>query len=1422
LIGDKRLKTMNVKIARVVLCMQLAISFTGHLCFSQPANKGLIQNNSLNETGIIIYDINNEPVFQSLSPDFEYNAVRCIFKDFKGFMWFGTESGLVLYDGVSLYIYENITGSATSLNNNAINAIAEDKNKNLWIGTSGGLNLYNREKDNFSGVPNINGTINDLNQILISALCTDNKSILWVGSYMDGLYAYDYENEKTRNYSHNANDHRSISSDRITCMIMDKEGNLWIGTQNGLNFFTSAEGFKRFFNEPANIYSLSNNYITSLTLDRNGCIWAGTKGGGLNRVVKGRDGLYFERYTTDTRGGRISNNYILSLFADKRGNIWIGTDNGGLNRLNTLTGLINYFKTEAGNEYGINSNSIWSLFGDEEDRLWIGTYNKGINVIDEKFRKFESFQKIRTAEKSLNNNDVMGFAEDNRGNIWIATNGGGICRFDPGNRQFNRLVFNNNNNAYLSNNAVQDILYDSNDNLWIGTWSGGIDRLNRDGIIIRSYRLINNIGAENNNVFTLYQDPRGNIWAGTAGNGLFLYDKKADEFFSFTCGIEPDLISNLSYVTALLTDAEHNLWIGTLYGLVILKKQNNQLYQCVNFLHSDNPSSLSSNVVECIFEDHKGRLWIGTSDKGLNLFSKQDSSFTVFQKKDGLPANSIKGMLEDDEGFLWISTSMGICRFNYEKNNFRNYSKEDGLNSNEFNLRSCLRTRKGEFYFGSENGFNFFYPAKITENTFISAVYLTELRINNKPAVIGADDSPLKKHISETTEITLNYKQTSFSIDFVALNYTRPLRNQFCFKLEGFDKDWNCIGTQRTANYTNILPGKYVFMVKGSNNDGIWNDLPAKLMITVKPPFWKTWWALTIYILLFSLLVFFSFRIWNERIAIKHQLKFEQLGREKEHELNELNIQFFTNISHEFRTPLSLIIAPLESLISSAKGNINEQLMVIYRNAGRLLQLTNNLMDIRKLEEGRIKLKVQYGDLLGFIHEVSSFFNVNSGNRNINFAIETSEVSLPGWFDHEKLETILLNLLSNAFKYTQDHGKIRIIVNVINAEEIKIRIGEHIGKIKSDSRYIEVTVADNGTGILPEELPYIFDKFYQAKFTGMKKKSGTGIGLALTKGLIEMHYGTIRAESIPDIETRFTFILPIDRIAYGEDEILTEPASLLERIILADDEHGIYPNENKDTAEKDKNEEKPEILIVEDNEELRAFLVKELGMKFNVAQAGDGKSGIVLAQSEIPDLIVSDILMPRTSGIELCKTIKSDIRTCHIPVILLTAKTSINEQIEGIETGADVYITKPFNIQFLCAQINQLIRSRRELYAYFSKEVYMMPNKLAENELDNIFLKEAIDYIILNITDNSLSVEGLADHLKLSRSNVYRKIKALTGQSIIEFISLIRLKQAIKLMETNIYTLAEIAYQTGFTSPSYFTKCFKKQYGKPPSEFLVK
>lgn len=1417
--GFKKLINTKYEKAHIIVVMLVTISSVCELCFSQPVDKRTGENRSSYKVGFDLSEIKNPPVFQSLPQNFEYNSVRCIHKDSKGYMWFGTGYGLIKYDGINLYVYENDPGSASSLSNSSVNGIAEDRYKNLWIATSDGLNLYNREKDNFIHVENLAGEINPLNFNYINSIFLQNDSLLWLGTFT-GIYVYNTINHSVKNYTHLADDPHSLSMDHVTCIVDDQNNNLWIGTQNGLNLFIGEkEGFKRFYSESDKDARLSNN-ITCLTVDLNGYLWAGTSGGGLMKVVKTREGYLFDHYLSSSRIYSLSSNYILSLCADRKGFLWIGTENGGLNRLNISTGFINVFRMEEGNEYSLKSNSIWTLYVDDEERIWIGSYNRGISVIDENFRKFELFQKNIFDKNSLTDNDVTGLAEDSKGNVWIATDGGGICKFDPETRQIINSISNSEDAGYLTNNALQAIICDANDNLWVGTWAGGIDRLNGNGVGIRNYKLEREEGAGNNNVMSLYIDSKGNIWATTAGSGLFRYNKETDKFVPISSRNQSAVLANISYVTTIFEDSYGTLWIGTVYGLGIIHSKNGESYNCTDIFHSSDTTSISSNMVDVIFEDSQKRLWFGTSDKGLNLFNRRDSTFTVFDKKDGLPSNSIKGILEDDQGQLWISTNKGISRFNYAALNFTNYSREDGLNSNEFYARSCLRTKKGEFFFGNENGFNVFYPGNIKNNAYIPPVYLTDFKINNRSVIIDGKKSPIKKHISETTEISLNHKQSSFTIEFVALNYTRSSRNQFCYKLEGFDNEWNCIGTNRSANYTNIKPGNYVFLVKGSNNDGIWNENPTQLQITIKQPYWNTWWAKLFYFLFFAAIVLLYARIRNERINIKTSLKLEHLAREKEHELNESNIQFFTNISHEFRTPLSLIIAPLESLILSAKSKTKEQLLMMYRNANKLLRLTNNLLNFRKLEEGNTKIKVQQGDVLNCIREVSSYFKENLKSRHIDFTINSAESSVMGWFDPEKLETIVLNLLSNAYKYTPDNGRIKIEVNVRTDQEIQDKSGNRISKTETKVRFIEIEVIDNGIGISSDELPYIFDKFYRAKSSELRKGSGTGIGLALVKGYVELHRGTIKAESIPGQETRFIFILPIDRSVYSEDEIVPESEGVLKRTVINDSVKISIQDEMDSPEETFPDEDSPEILIVEDNDELRTFLIKELGKKFKVTQAENGQVGIDRALSDIPDLIVSDIVMPQRGGIDLCKTIKSDLRTCHIPVVLLTAKASVNDQIEGIETGADAYLTKPFSVQFLIVLINQLIESRRKLFAHFSQEVYFMPNKLTDNAMDQKFLQKTVDYIIQNIADNSLSVEDLADHLGLSRSNVYRKIKALTGKTIIEFVRIIRLKQAIKLMETRQYSLAEIAYLTGFSSPSYFTKSFREQYGKPPSEYL--
>jgi signal transduction histidine kinase/DNA-binding response OmpR family regulator len=614
--------------------------------------------------------------------------------------------------------------------------------------------------------------------------------------------------------------------------------------------------------------------------------------------------------------------------------------------------------------------------------------------------------------------------------------------------------------------------------------------------------------------------------------------------------------------------------------------------------------------------------------------------------------------------------------------------------------------------------------------------------------------------------------------------------------LKGFDKDWNC-NTNPSATYTNIDPGQYTFLVKASSSDGTWSDKPTELGITIHPAPWKTWWAMSLYCLAIALIMYFPFRLRLDRVRMQTQLKLELVSHERDRELIESKTQFFTNVSHEFRTPLSLILLPLETLMSSTQIPqwIKEKISLAHNSAEKMMSLVNELMDFNKAESGTMKLNLSKGDVASFVRDVTSLFHDLALKRNIRFSVLPESSSIYGLYDAQKLEKIIFNLLSNAFKFTSDGGEIKVLIN----EQ------QFLTDQSASRRCIEFVIIDNGIGIAASELPLVFDKFYQAKSASKIANPGTGIGLSLTKSLVKLHGGTITAES-SDGETKFVIILPIENFSESEvsvqqkDEVLTKS----------------HPVVTEDRGKDDKNE----ILLVEDNDELRTHLARELSTDYIVFEASNGIDGIRTALEKIPDLIISDILMASKNGLELCKTLKSDVKTSHIPIILLTAKASVDEQIIGIEAGADVYITKPFNYRYLLTHVRNIITSREKLYAHFSKDVYLLPSKVATNALDQAFLQRVIDHIVTHIQDTQLSVDSIAEVFNLSRVQVYRKVKALTGKSAVELIRSVRLKQALKLMESKKYTLAEIAYQTGFNSPSYFTRTFKEEYGKAPSEFL--
>lgn len=1330
--------------------------------------------------------------------------VRCIIKDSRGFMWFGTAEGLCRFDGTNVKVYEHVPADTTSLNHNVINAIIEDSEHNLWVGTAQGINRYDRENDNFINVDAIRRNKNHLSHGYITSLAQDNTGKIWIGTMGGGINRYDPKKFEF-SYLHSGNNKDNyIASDYVLDLLSDG-GKIWAGTRGGLKRFDAQSGWA---DHLSNVDKhVLQQEVTCLEKGNGRNLWFGTANGEVNKLSFDKGHYVLEAYAHPTRADN-GRTYIESIAGDASGNLWIAAQNSGISYLDVTQNTVTQFFPEEGNAYSIGSSSISTIYIDNHGIVWMGIFDNGVYFFDNRSKKFELYQRNYASEKTLAAYNIRAFAEDADRNLWIATDSGLNTL-----RIRDRALLNTGSTIpALPKKAIITMVTDSDKNLWVGMWKGGVARIDpKTGKATRFNAEASGFG--NNNMSCLYEDKRKTLWAGTAGSGLFYFDRKLNRFVQLSEKGKADYIPGTAYVTSIAEDADSTLWVGTLYGLFALRRVTDHTFTYTSYFQDNRPGSISSSAIEVIHEDAKGNLWFGTVDRGLNLLDKETGTFRVFGKQDGLSSNTIRGILSDSQGNLWISSNAGISKFNPETLIVKNYFKEDGLNSNHFHPESCLKTSTGEFVFGGSNGFNMFYPDSIKDNPARPIMCLTDLRINNQPVKIGGEDSPLQKHIGLTSSIALSYDQRSFILDFVAINYGPASRNNYCYKLEGFEKSWNCTGSAHRATYTNIDPGHYVFLAKGSNRDGLWADVPVRLDITIYPPFWKTWWAILTYIFIVASIFYFLFKIKTERIEIKNQLNLEKIAREKEHELTQSKMQFFTNISHELRTPLSLVMAPLERLISTADvpEKMKAQLSITYRNARRMLRLVNELMDFRKLDEAKITLQVEPVEIVGFVSAIAANFTEISNRRNIHFTIDSRACSCTGWIDRDKVETILSNFLTNAFKFVDDNGRIRIIVSVTDAsrsESNGMPGGEH-------DRFLELTVIDNGIGISGEELPFIFEKFYQAKSSAIKKSAGTGIGLALAKGLAELHHGTITAESIPHDKTRFTLRVPIDRHAYHREEWAETP----DKIFGTEPETG-YAWINGAAQEDEPMPEMPQVLLVEDNDELRDYLANELSKICTVIQAVDGLDGVAMARSKTPDLIVSDIVMPRRTGLDLCADIKGDLQTSHIPIILLTAKTTTEDQLEGIGTGADVYLAKPFNVRVLKAHIKQLIEQRRKLYAMFSQDVYMMPAKITQNELDQAFLQQAIDYIVQNITNPQLNVEMLADIFNISRSQVYRKLKALTGKTAVEFIRTVRLKQALKLMDTQKYTLAEIAYKTGFTSPSYFTRSFKEQYGKAPSEYL--
>ena len=1334
----------------------------------------------------------NKGFFHIEHGDLSSKSVSSILRDVHGFMWFGTSEGLCRYDGTNVKIYKHHTGDSTSLSHNEVNVIIEDPHQNLWIGTANGLNLYNRDLDSFVNVDNIAKGKTGLSSHFITALAADKNNQIWIGTMGGGL---DIFNVTSSTFSHHlqASQTPNKASTHVNAIHIT-ENYAWVATRYGIKILDIRT--RRFFSLKNDI--VDDTEVSCLTLRKGHSVLAGYANGKIRELsFDGKELTKNDIGDIKTITGPTS--YIHEIALDNAEHLWVITEKSGMLLIDIRSKAIQQFLPEEGNIRSAPALSMRTAYCDNEQRIWVGTYNSGVYTIDRRAKRFQLYQRNPLTSETLKDNHVRAFAEDQNGDIWIATNKG-LDRFSLKTRKMNTPVALS---KIFGNRMIKDIIVDQENNLWLGTRDEGVVQVNLKTLATKTYEFASG-GIGNNKTMCLYQDREGRIWIGSLGSGLFYLDRRLQKFVSLCEKDKPNFIPENAYVSSILEDSNGTLWIGTLHGLFALDGDvGNYAYEV--FYQHNNRSKISSSRIMSLCEDQRHRLWVGTFDNGLNLFHKASKTFMAYTEESGLANNSIKGIISDSHGNLWLSSNGGISQFNPETAQVRNFMKEDGLNSNTFNAGACLQTGSGHLFFGGDNGFNIVHADSSTTMSTPPVMFLTDLRINNKTVRVGEKDSPLNENIMTAKELSLSYDQRQFAIDFVALNYGPPGKNQYCYRLEGFEENWNCIGSDRTATYTNIDPGEYKFYVKATNGDGIASVAPATLRIIVHPPLWKTWWAKLLYGVFGFSLIYIFLRIRSERIRIKNQLKLEKLAREKEHELAEAKMHFFNNISHELRTPLSLIYMPLEKIVDTpdTPDHLTHSLTTAYKHAANLMKLVNELMDLAKFDEIKPRLNVHFGEVLRFVTEVASSFNDIVEQKSIRMSLTTDATEIYGWFDSEKLEKVIRNILSNALKFTPERGEIRITIGLVGSR----------AESGMEDRRVHIAIADNGIGISPDDLPRIFDKFFQAQSASAILHSGTGIGLSLTKMLVEVHRGTIRVESTPGEGSIFHIEIPIERKGYYDDEIVASG-------------HDDRKSETGATSQEyehiviDSNIGKPELLIIEDNDELREFLVAEFTPDFSVVAASTGDAGFDLACEHIPDLIISDIVLPGRTGLALCKEIKSDLRTSHIPVILLTAKTSSHDQVNGLESGADVYMPKPFSLRVLQAHVKQIILERKKLYAKYSQDAYLMPASLADNAVDREFLQKAVDYIDHNLRNSQLSVESIADLFNISRSQVYRKIKALTGQTVVEFIRTIRLKHALRLMEDKKYTFSEIADQSGFNSLSYFTRSFKDQYGKTPSEYV--
>ena len=1334
-----------------------------------------------------------------------HNEVLSFLKDKRGFLWIGTAAGLNRYDGYTVKVFQHDSRDTTSLIHNSVQDLFELPDGRIGVLTTAGLTLYDPQTEKFQKDLSAFYDTYKIPEGALSNVVKDYEGNYWFIHASAGLVRYTVSNGDVVSIRHHEKDTQSIASDSVVSLLQDVKGSHWIIHANGIIEQIGVKGNKHYVTY-RNDYLFKENKGAirkyRLLTDKDGDLWIFIADDNQGVFYFNSISKSFTHIHKDSPGAHLNTNIVRDMEQDNKGLIWVGTDHGGINLIDKRNFSIRYITHDDEDEKSLSQNSINTLYKDTDGIIWVGTYKRGVSYYHENIVRFPLYKHSPTNPYGLPYADVNRFVEDDKGNIWIGTNGGGLLYFNRATGRFTQYRHNPANTNSIGSDVIVSLYIDHTKKLWIGTYYGGLTCYDGTKFIRFNNNPADPSSLSNQSVWEIYEDSRHRLWVGTLNGGLNLFDERTQSFSHYRA---TDLNSvGSDYIAAITEDREGDLWIGTTAGIDVLSRQRGR------FIHyeseSSNPQSLSNNAVLDIREDSKGRIWIATAG-GLNLFNRKDNSFQVFTKEDGLPHNTILTILEDDRGDIWMSTPNGLSQLKITAApdgktiyTFSNYGEAEGLQGRQFNENAAFKTSRGELIFGGSNGFNIFKPSQLGLNKDVPEVVFTDFQLFNKS--IKAEEVVdgnilLPTDISTTSEIKLPPGKDVFSIEFAALNFFHPEKNKYKYKLEGFHTDWLPADSKsRRVTFTNLDPGEYTFRVIAANNDGFWNEKGATLKITVLPPFWKTRTALVIYFLLIITGLLITRRLVQQREKVKFIIQQERQEAMRMHELDMMKIKFFTNVSHEFRTPLTLILTPIEKILKQVKDPEQQnQFLLIQRNAKRLLNLVNQLLDFRKLEVQEIKFNPSEGDIIHFIKEAVYSFSDLSEKKAIQLKFNASVNSLVTIFDQDKLEKILFNLLSNAFKFTPEHGAVTVEVEQ---------------KTEVDGKWLCIEVTDTGIGIAPDKQERIFERFFQNELPKSMVNQGSGIGLSITKEFTRIHGGSISVESEPGKGSRFTVRLPLQDAA-SQSETVTQEA--IEPV--RQNEEPIHENASARLLKK------PLLLLVEDNEDFRFYLKDNLKVDYQIEEAPNGKEGWKKVQDLLPDLIVSDIMMPDMNGIDFCKKIKSDQRVSHIPVILLTARAAEEQKVEGFQSGADDYITKPFNFEILASRIQNLIMQREKFHRAFPKQLDVKASELNITPLDEKFIQNAVKCVEENVSKADFSVEDMSRELGISRAHLYKKIIALTGKSPLEFIRTIRLQQAAQLLEKSQLTVAEIAYQVGFNNPKYFARYFKEQYHVLPSAYAA-